>query len=258
MQCILHWNYVQNVKRILHTQVSTKQVTKQESTELNAAATFLWVNLVLHMKESGEWRGSHLGDLDDTGLFEELGEALVVDVVGPWPPRAAPLSLLRNFRGGLDGFLLIIIIRRLLLGLRRVPPSWSDSSGTSDPWAAPGSAKSSAAAEDEEDSKESDVASGASGRRQVERMWRRGVDGKRRRTNGAEEEGEGLGRKALWRRWRKASGVAEEGEAARVREEGEAARETGAARVLSLHLLKNDLDRPICFRRSYGSGRAAT
>jgi hypothetical protein len=46
------------------------------------AATFVWVNLVLQLKESGEWRGSHLGDLDDAFLFEELGEALAVDVVG--------------------------------------------------------------------------------------------------------------------------------------------------------------------------------
>uniref|UniRef100_A0A0E0IG22 Uncharacterized protein n=1 Tax=Oryza nivara TaxID=4536 RepID=A0A0E0IG22_ORYNI len=178
MQCILHWNYVQNMKRILHTQVSTEQVTKQ----------------------SGEWRGSHLGDLDDAFLFEELGEALAVDVVGRLHVLADllyVLRLLRNFRGGLDGFLLLIIISSAASSASGAyPSSWSDSSGTSDSSAAPGSAKSSAAAEDEEDWKESDAASCASERRRVERMWRRGVDGERRRRNGAEEEGEGLGRKA--------------------------------------------------------------
>uniref|UniRef100_A0A0E0AZ96 Uncharacterized protein n=1 Tax=Oryza glumipatula TaxID=40148 RepID=A0A0E0AZ96_9ORYZ len=152
---------------------------------------------VLQLKESGEWRGLHLGDLDDAFLFEELGEALAVDVVGRLHVLADllyVLRLLRNFRGGLDGFLLLIISSAASSASGTYPSSWSNSSGTSDSSAAPGSAKSSAAADDEEDWKESDAASCASERQRVERMWRRGVDGERR--NGAEEEGEGLGRKA--------------------------------------------------------------
>uniref|UniRef100_A0A0D3H3G9 Uncharacterized protein n=1 Tax=Oryza barthii TaxID=65489 RepID=A0A0D3H3G9_9ORYZ len=141
MQCILHWNYVQNMKRILHTQVSTELVTKQ------VPDVYLGLRRRLHV----------------------LADLLYV------------LRLLRNFRGGLDGFLLLIISSAASSTSGAYPSSWSDSSGTSDSSAALGSAKSSAAADDEEDWKESDAASCACERQRVERMWRRGVDGERRR-----------------------------------------------------------------------------